>query len=192
MRAFRASRALIDARIDPIPCFSLFNREFFRREQFLPDCVIRQRDFSVQYFSQWLRKEGGATNPASLRGGPMTVRTVHYVVAAAGKAAGIKFPVHPHMRRHATGFYLANAGQDTRAIQLYLGHKNIQHTVRYTELSSARFKDFWKGLTARRPHPLLRTTAQTRPRCRQLDINHQTWIELPRGGLVRIAHLICD
>jgi len=80
----------------------------------------------------------------SLRGGPMTVRTLHYVVAEAGKAAGIEFPVHPHMLRHATGFYLANAGQDTRAIQLYLGHKNIQHTVRYTELSSARFKDFWK------------------------------------------------
>jgi integrase len=79
----------------------------------------------------------------SLRGGPMTVRTIHYVVAAAGQAAGIKFPVHPHMLRHATGFYLANAGRDTRAIQLYLGHKNIQHTVRYTELSPQRFKDFW-------------------------------------------------
>src|SRR5256885_9788504 len=45
------------------------------------------------------------------------------------------------MLRHATGFYLANAGQDTRAIQLYLGHKNIQHTVRYTELASGRFRD---------------------------------------------------
>jgi len=27
-----------------------------------------------------------------------------------------------------------------RAIQLYLGHKNIQHTVRYTELASGRFR----------------------------------------------------
>lgn len=80
----------------------------------------------------------------SLRGGPMTRRTVHYVVAEAAKAAGIEFAVHPHMLRHATGFYLANAGQDTRAIQLYLGHKNIQHTVRYTELGAGRFKDFWK------------------------------------------------
>jgi type 1 fimbriae regulatory protein FimB/type 1 fimbriae regulatory protein FimE len=80
----------------------------------------------------------------SLRGGPMTVRTIHYVVAQIGKAAGIKFPVHPHMLRHATGFYLANTGHDTRNIQLYLGHRNIQHTTRYTELSQARFKDFWK------------------------------------------------
>ncbi len=47
------------------------------------------------------------------------------------------------MLRHSTGFELANDGQDTPAIQHYLGHKNIQHTVRYTELSSDRFKDFW-------------------------------------------------
>ena len=94
----------------------------------------------------WKRGQGDAAPYVftSLRGGPMTRRTVHHVVAEAAKAAGIDFPVHPHMLRHATGFYLANAGQDTRAIQLYLGHKNIQHTVRYTELSAGRFKDFWK------------------------------------------------
>jgi type 1 fimbriae regulatory protein FimB/type 1 fimbriae regulatory protein FimE len=62
----------------------------------------------------------------------------------AARAAGINFPVHPHMLRHATGFYLVNTGQDTRAIQLYLGHRNIQHTLGYTELSPQRFKDFWK------------------------------------------------
>ena len=36
------------------------------------------------------------------------------------------------------------ARQKNRAIQHYLGHKNIQHTVRYTELSANRFRDFWK------------------------------------------------
>jgi type 1 fimbriae regulatory protein FimB/type 1 fimbriae regulatory protein FimE len=35
-------------------------------------------------------------------------------------------------------------GHDTRALQAYLGHRNIQHTVRYTELSPDRFKDFWR------------------------------------------------
>ena len=100
----------------------------------------------VRALRAWNREQGDSTPYVftSLRGGPMTRRTVHYVVAEAAKAAGIDFPVHPHMLRHATGFYLANAGQDTRAIQLYLGHKNIQHTVRYTELSAGRFKDFWK------------------------------------------------
>jgi type 1 fimbriae regulatory protein FimE len=48
--------------------------------------------------------------------------------------------VHPHMLRHACGFKLANDGHDTRALQHYLGHKNIQRTVRYTELSL----DFWR------------------------------------------------
>src|SRR4051794_27266851 len=70
----------------------------------------------------WKREQGDATPYVftSLRG-PMARRTVHHLVVEAAKAAGIEFPVHPHMLRHATGFYLANAGQDTRAIQLYLG-----------------------------------------------------------------------
>jgi type 1 fimbriae regulatory protein FimB/type 1 fimbriae regulatory protein FimE len=42
------------------------------------------------------------------------------------------------------GYALANAGHDTRALQAWLGHKNIQHTVRYTELASDRFKNFWR------------------------------------------------
>ena len=41
-------------------------------------------------------------------------------------------------------YALANAGHDTRALQAWLGHKNIQHTVRYTELAPDRFKDFWR------------------------------------------------
>jgi hypothetical protein len=51
---------------------------------------------------------------------------------------------HPHMLRHGCGYALANAGHDTRALQAWLGHKNIQHTVRYTELAPDRFKDFWR------------------------------------------------
>jgi type 1 fimbriae regulatory protein FimB/type 1 fimbriae regulatory protein FimE len=94
----------------------------------------------------WKREQGDATPYVftSLRGGPMTRRTVHHVVAEAGKAAGIEFPCHPHQLRHATGFYLANAGQDTRAIQAYLGHRNVHHTTRYTALSADRFKTFWQ------------------------------------------------
>ena len=78
------------------------------------------------------------------RGGPMTPANVHKIVARTGRLAGLPFPVHPHMLRHACGYKLANDGHDTRAIQHYLGHRNIMHTVRYTELASDRFKDFWK------------------------------------------------
>ena len=49
-----------------------------------------------------------------------------------------------HMLRHACGYKLANDGRDTRALQHYLGHKSIQHTVRYTKLSPDRFRDFWR------------------------------------------------
>jgi type 1 fimbriae regulatory protein FimB/type 1 fimbriae regulatory protein FimE len=80
----------------------------------------------------------------SERGSPLTDSTVRKIVARAGRKAGIQFPIHPHMLRHATGYKLANDGHDTRAIQQYLGHKNIQHTVRYTELSATRFLDFWR------------------------------------------------
>lgn len=80
----------------------------------------------------------------SERGGPMTTSNVRKLVARAGEDAGLGFPAHPHMLRHATGYKLANDGHDTRAIQHYLGHANIQHTVRYTALSPDRFKGFWR------------------------------------------------
>lgn len=79
----------------------------------------------------------------SERGAAMAADTARGIIERAGQLAGIPFPVHPHMLRHACGFYLASKGHDTRAIQAYLGHKNIQHTVRYTELAPGRFKDFW-------------------------------------------------
>jgi type 1 fimbriae regulatory protein FimE len=62
----------------------------------------------------------------------------------AGEAAGFLFLVHSHMLRHSCGYKLANDGQDTRAIQHYLGHKSINSTVRYTALAPDRFKGFWK------------------------------------------------
>jgi type 1 fimbriae regulatory protein FimB/type 1 fimbriae regulatory protein FimE len=80
----------------------------------------------------------------SERKAPLTVDAIRKIVNRAGREAGITFQVHPHMLRHATGYKLANDGQDTRAIQQYLGHRNIQSTTRYTELAPDRFKDFWR------------------------------------------------
>jgi type 1 fimbriae regulatory protein FimE len=81
---------------------------------------------------------------ASERGGPMTASNVRKLVARCGADARLPFPVHPHMLRHACGYKLANEGHDTRALQHYLGHRNITHTVRYTELAPDRFRSFWK------------------------------------------------
>jgi type 1 fimbriae regulatory protein FimE len=65
------------------------------------------------------------------------------LVSRIGEAAGFDFPMYPHMFHHATGYYLASKGHDTRAIQDYLGHRNIHHTVRYIELAPGRFDEFW-------------------------------------------------
>jgi type 1 fimbriae regulatory protein FimE len=75
---------------------------------------------------------------------PLSVAGYQRMVARAGEAAGFPFLVHSHMLRHSCGYKLANDGQDTRAIQHYLGHKSINSTVRYTALAPDRFKGFWK------------------------------------------------
>jgi len=79
----------------------------------------------------------------SERGSPFSTAGFYKLVARAGAMASLGIKVHPHMLRHATGFDLANRGTDTRTLQDYLGHRNIQHTVRYTELAPHRFKDLW-------------------------------------------------
>jgi type 1 fimbriae regulatory protein FimB/type 1 fimbriae regulatory protein FimE len=80
----------------------------------------------------------------SERAAPFSTAGFARMLERAADAAGFKIKAHPHMLRHACGYTLANAGHDTRALQAYLGHKNIQHTVRYTELAPTRFKNFWR------------------------------------------------
>src|SRR6516165_4119108 len=77
-------------------------------------------------------------------GAPFTSAGFARMIERAGVEAKFGFKPHPHMLLHACGYALANRGHDTRALQAYLGHKNIQHTVRYTELSPTRFKNFWR------------------------------------------------
>ena len=94
-----------------------------------------------------LRREQEPQSPfvfVSERHAPFTTGGFRKLVARLGVAAGFEFPVHPHMLRHACGFQLANRGTDTRTLQAYLGHKNIQHTVRYTELAPQRFRGLWE------------------------------------------------
>jgi integrase len=73
-----------------------------------------------------LQREQGLSSHVFMteRDGPMTPKAFHAL--------------------HGCGYALANAGHDTRALQAWLGHKNIQHTVRYTELAPDRFKNFWR------------------------------------------------
>jgi type 1 fimbriae regulatory protein FimB/type 1 fimbriae regulatory protein FimE len=78
------------------------------------------------------------------RGSPMTPAGFAKMLSRAAEEAGFEFTIHPHMLRHACGYKLANDRRDTRMIQGYLGHRNIQSTVRYTELASTRFIGLWR------------------------------------------------
>lgn len=80
----------------------------------------------------------------SSRRSPLAPDSIRGIIEQAGQMAELPFPVHAHMLRHGCGYYLALQGIDTRTIQAYLGHTNIQHTVRYTQLSPEPFKGLWK------------------------------------------------
>ncbi len=80
----------------------------------------------------------------SNRRGPLSRKTAWLAIRNYGEIAGLSLPAHPHMLRHACGFALADQGADTRLIQDYLGHRNIQHTVIYTAANPARFERLWR------------------------------------------------
>lgn len=80
----------------------------------------------------------------SERRGPLSRITAWLMIRNYGELAGLPLPAHPHMLRHACGFALADQGADTRLIQDYLGHRNIQHTVKYTATNPARFEKLWR------------------------------------------------
>jgi site-specific recombinase XerD len=80
----------------------------------------------------------------SERGHAIAIRGFQAMVERAARASGFDMKIHPHMLRHSCGYKLANDGVDTRTIQSYLGHKSIQHTVRYTELAPTRFKSLFR------------------------------------------------
>jgi type 1 fimbriae regulatory protein FimB len=78
------------------------------------------------------------------RRGPLSRKTAWKMIRDYGARAGLSVDTHPHMLRHACGFALADQGADTRLIQDYLGHRNIQHTVKYTATNPARFERLWR------------------------------------------------
>ncbi|WP_280542726.1 tyrosine-type DNA invertase [Chromohalobacter sp. 11-W] len=107
------------------------------------------RGDEIRALRRWLaarakmKAEGGVLF-LSERRTPLNRRTVWHLVRRYGEKAALALPAHPHMLRHACGYELANQGADTRLIQDYLGHRNIQHTVQYTAANPARFEKLWR------------------------------------------------
>ena len=89
-------------------------------------------------------KPTGKTFFVSEQRKPLHRSTVNLLLRKYSAAASLPLLAHPHMLRHACGFALADQGADMRFIQDYLGHRNIQHTVRYTATNPARFEKLWR------------------------------------------------
>lgn len=109
----------------------------------------RSREYLTAAEVERLRKVARSIRRHGLRNDTMILLACRHglrrkMIAPAGAVAELGFPVHPHQLRHGCGFKLANDKQDTRAIQLFLGHRNIQHTVQYTERAAGRLQDFWQ------------------------------------------------
>jgi type 1 fimbriae regulatory protein FimB len=107
------------------------------------------RGDELKAISAWLKqrarmKPTGKTFFVSEQRKPLHRSTVNFLLNTCSKAAALPFPVHPEMLRHACGFALADQGADTRLIQDYLGHRNIQYTARYTAAKPASFKQLWR------------------------------------------------
>ena len=90
-----------------------------------------------------LKPEGDAFF-VSERRSPLSRKTAWAAIREYGKKANLAVLAHPHMLRHGCGFALADQGADTRLIQDFLGHRNIQHTVMYTATNPARFEKLWR------------------------------------------------
>ncbi|CAH5739650.1 tyrosine-type DNA invertase [Klebsiella oxytoca] len=81
----------------------------------------------------------------SRKGQRISRQRIYQFMRQYGNQAGLMIKPHPHMLRHACGYALAEKGVDTRLIQDYLGHRNIQHTVLYTASNEQRFKEVWSN-----------------------------------------------
>lgn len=76
------------------------------------------------------------------QGEPLTRRGIYGIVQRAGERAKLPFRVHPHALRHSRGFALANNKEDLRLIGHFMGHKNINSTLLYTEIDVSTIAGF--------------------------------------------------
>jgi type 1 fimbriae regulatory protein FimB len=109
------------------------------------------RSDELRTISAWLKERARMKPPFSVRTffiseqrKPLHHSTVNLLLRTCSAAAFLSILAHPHMLRHACGFALADQGADTRLIQDYLGHRNIQPTVKYTATNPARFEKLWR------------------------------------------------
>lgn len=78
---------------------------------------------------------------------PLSRRTVHRMVAVAGKRAGIG-PVHPHQLRHTLATQAINRGMRLEAIAALLGHRSMEMTLTYARIADRVVADEYNSVSA--------------------------------------------
>ena len=79
----------------------------------------------------------------SERKSPLSIEGAQRLIERLGESAGLPFPIHAHMLRHAAGYALAARGIDTWTLQAFMGHRSIANTVVYTAVADKRIRNIW-------------------------------------------------
>jgi site-specific recombinase XerD len=77
---------------------------------------------------------------------PISRRTVHHIVAATAKAAGIG-TVHPHQLRHTLATQAINRGMRLEAIAALLGHRSMEMTLTYARIADRVVADEYESVS---------------------------------------------
>jgi site-specific recombinase XerD len=83
-------------------------------------------------------------------GGRLNSYSARAAVKRASKIANLGKHVHPHMIRYSFATHMLNRGADLYSIMQFLGHKEIQSTVRYLQAATKRLSDVHKKFHPRR------------------------------------------
>ena len=81
-----------------------------------------------------------------LPGEPYSPTSIGKLIDRAGKRAGIKRKITPHMLRHSFATHLLESGTDFRYIQTLLGHNSSKTTEIYTHVATNAFKSITNPL----------------------------------------------
>lgn len=105
------------------------------------------QEYRLRYWEKYARSTDAVF--VSLRGNPMTPRSIQYLMQKHADEIGMHMNVHPHMLRHSFATHLLDNGADIRIVQELLGHSSLSTTQIYTHLSSGKLlKEYQKA------HPL--------------------------------------
>lgn len=80
----------------------------------------------------------------------LNVMSISTVINRTIKKTKLEKHINPHMLRHAFATHMLNRGADIYSIMQFMGHKDIQSTVRYLQVATARLSEVHRKYHPRR------------------------------------------